>query len=339
LTLADGIRDSTAIVYVAGRLFDLDQKLSSERLEEAVLLGLSDALGAPQSSLPDGLTFVPFRDAKQEALVAADKTRQLFDLDIGRLRRTALLVSYIDGLSKDEGVCFEIGFAYGVGASILLVSTDFFDLELPSGQEYPLDPLLVAAATELIRRPQLLNLDGSFRHILLTSRASVMQAVRTSVRNLLAAHAGPAPPRAAPLRSDGPMNVFLEFGGTVYEWQRHLQERVQRAIPSGGRIQLLRSHRYDSNTSARAEALRDFDVLCDSHLLITCTDADEAPPGAALLQGLMFALNRPVWMYNSKRTALRAAGGYRSSRNLMLDHSASRVFSTIDELTEELCRL
>ncbi|MGH4015731.1 MAG: nucleoside 2-deoxyribosyltransferase [Pseudonocardiaceae bacterium] len=173
------------IIYVAGRLFDIDEKLKSEALEEAVLDGTRKAattLALPIAQLP---TFVPFRDAGQEELIVEDKTRRLFELDLARLRRTVLLVSYIDGLAKDEGVCFEIGYVYAIGGAILLISTDFCEIELPSGHTTPLDPLLHAAATRLIRRPRLVSTDATFRDSLLSSRAQVLADVQTATAELL----------------------------------------------------------------------------------------------------------------------------------------------------------
>ncbi len=140
-----------------------------------------------------------------------DKTRRLFELDLVRLRRATLLVSYIDGLAKDEGVCFEIGYAYASGAAILLISTDFFDVELPNGEKTPLDPLLCAAAT-------------------------------------------PAAIEA------GHQEVFLDFGGTIYEWQELLQDELERMIQPKVGLTLVRARRYDTTSPRRAEEAAALDL-------------------------------------------------------------------------------
>lgn len=324
-----------AIVYVAGRLFDIEEKLKSELLEEAVLAGVSDAAVEAGLRITRHPTFVPFRDAGQEELVVEDKTRRLFELDIRRLQRAALLVSYIDGLAKDEGVCFEIGYAFGAGVPILLISTDFFWLELPSREEVPFDPLLVVAATELLRQPHLVAAPGlSFRDILIATRSSMLGTVRASVQQLLLKPFPIQPCRQQRSGSDR-TTVLVDFGGGVFEWQRLLYERLMREVQSS-EICLQVTRRYDADRSAADAARADLHTLLAADVLVTCADGDEAPSGSAFLQGVASALGCPIWMYNSKRTWIRAGQAYRSSRNLMLDYSATRVFRSLEELATAL---
>ena len=327
------------LIYVAGRLFDIDEKLKSEALEEAVRAGVQAAaasLGLDPDRLP---TFVPFRDAGQEELIVADKTRRLFELDLGRLRRTVLLVSYIDGLAKDEGVCFEIGYVYASGGAILLISTDFYDVELPNGDAAPLDPLLSTAATRLIRQPHLATTDRRFREQLETTRTHVLADVRAATTELLLDPTNPPPFDAAP--TDSSQEVLLEFGGDVFEWQTLLQDRLLQLVGEQHRLRFVRSRRYagDRSLPLHAAAQHDLTAAGRATVVVTCTDSDEAPAGTAFLQGVRCALNRPTWMYNSKRTAIRAANDYRSSRNLMLDYSATRTFGRLTELAAALREL
>jgi nucleoside 2-deoxyribosyltransferase len=331
----DRLLEGEAMIYVAGRLFDIDDKLKSERLEEAVLAGVRDA--AAPTAIPADLqpTFVPFRDVGQEDLIAENKTKQLFDMDLVRLRRTVLLVSYIDGMGKDEGVCFEIGFAYMVGAAILLISTDFFDIELPNGDAVPLDPLLCATATRLIRRSLLVESEQTFRNTLQKSRQAVLADVRSVVHDLLRRAPGVHPDYKPVATLGSQLGVLVDFGGMVYEWQTLLYQELERLIGSTPRLRLVRTQRYDAASSHVAGQL-DIDALMRADLLVTCTDLDEAPAGTAILQGAMCALGRPIWMYNSKRTTIIASGGYRSSRNLMLDYSATQCFRTLDDLATAL---
>lgn len=337
MTRIERLLKGDTIIYVAGRLFDIEEKIKSETLEAAVLAGVVDTAATLSLPVQKRVTFVPFRDTGQEDLAANDKTRRLFELDLVRLRRTDLLVSYIDGLAKDEGVCFEIGYAYAFGAAILLISTDFYDVELPNGQELPFDPLLCLAATRLIRRPRLAQADGSFRDILIASRAEAMAEVRRTVKELLIeSYPQEVLANLAVPEFQG-NQVFLDFGGPIYEWQELMQDKLEALVQPGGKLTFVRSSRYNSAVpSAQIAAAHDLATLVRAGVLVSCTDGDEAPAGTAFLQGVMCALGRPIWMYNSKRTALVAAGGYRMSRNLMLDYSATRVFRTLDSLAAAL---
>jgi len=328
------------LIYVAGRLFDVEDKLKSEALEAAVLAGAQAATTSMGLSTEALATFVPFRDAGQEELVVHDKTRRLFELDLGRLRRTVLLVSYIDGLAKDEGVCFEIGYVYASGGAVLLISTDFYDVELPNGCLTPLDPLLGATATRLIRQPRLTTAGGTFREQLEATRAQVLAEVRATTAELLLEPAT-TPPQFGEPTEDDHRQVFLEFGGDVFEWQTLLQKQLLRLVGHQHHLNFVRSRRYAAEPSltARAAARHDLAAAARAAIAITCTDSDEAPAGTAVIQGIRSALGRPVWMYNSKRTAIRAANDYRSSRNLMLDYSATRTFGRLTDLAANLREL
>jgi nucleoside 2-deoxyribosyltransferase len=104
---------------------------------------------------------------------------------------------------------------------------------------------------------------------------------------------------------------------------------------------LVRSRRYaeDRSLPLHAAVQHDLTAAARATVVVTCTDSDEAPAGTAFLQGVRCALSRPVWMYNSKRTAIRAANDYRSSRNLMLDYSATRTFRRLSALAAGLREL
>jgi len=330
MTRITAIARGKKIICVAGRLFDLHEKLKSEELERAVLAGAKGAADELGLTIPADATFVPYRDAGQETMEEGDKTRVLFELDEGRLARTALLVAFIDGLSKDEGVCFEIGYAWARGSAILLVSTDFFEMVLPNQHRVPVDPLIARAATTLVRRPRLQKATGQFQDDLERTRDALFKEVCTAVKELALEDVGQPPPFGSTWQKGH--HTLVDFGGFVFEWQERLfmelQDRLGKAVAN-----VTRTQRYENRAwTAEEAAAYDLDAVGRAGLLVTGTDGDEAPSGTAFLQGAMRALGRPVWMYNSKRTKLVGPGGYESSRNLMLDHSASRVFRSIESL-------
>ncbi|MGV3615302.1 MAG: nucleoside 2-deoxyribosyltransferase [Fimbriimonas sp.] len=325
--------EASRIVYIAGRLFDVEEKWKSELLEAAVIEGLRRASRRgllPHSTLT---TFVPFRDAGQELLELEDKARVLYELDIARLDRTALLVAYIDGLGKDEGVCFEVGYAAAKGIPILLVSTDFLSHRLGDA-EFALDPLLMAAA-EVVRFPHLrLSEDRTFRQNLEATRGEVLESVSARIVEFCERFPGllrPPCPQPPPARGRG---VFLEFGGELFEWQRDFVARLESKLRAKPRYNVVRAGRYRdlqwlSATEAGAAELR---RIADCGHAILCTDGEECPAGTAFAQGYARSLGRAVWQYNSKTTSIVGSGGYRSSRNLMLDYSADKVFRTFADL-------
>ncbi len=57
----------------------------------------------------------PFATPGEEDLVADVEGRRLFELDRERLRRIRALIDIVHGLSPDDGVCMEIGYAAARG--------------------------------------------------------------------------------------------------------------------------------------------------------------------------------------------------------------------------------
>lgn len=323
-----------AIIYVAGRLFDLEEKIKSENLEQAILLGVSDAAEAAGVRLNRQVTYVPFRDADQVAIAGENTTRILFEKDLDRLRRTVLIVVYIDGLAKDEGVCFEIGYCYAAGALVVLISTDFFFHQLPSGAEGEFDPLLMISADVLVRYPHLIrNSTLPFYDMLLRTREHISEEIRKAMYHTLVQSPSRRDFQSNMASGSEQVRVFVDFGGELYEWQRLLSQELENSTRNP-RLHIRRPRRYNGSAGESLKDLAHIDLraLAEADLLVTCTDSDEAPPGSAFLQGVMYALGRPTWMYNSKTTILCGPGGYRSSRNLMLDYSASRTFHSLEAL-------
>lgn len=335
------LSDNNSMIYLASRLFDIDEKVKSEYLEQAVLSGIRRATRS--KGIPDiqrHFTFVPFRDAGQEELQAEDKTKILYDNDISRLNNTVLMVAYIDGLAKDEGVCFELGYAFSKQIPILLISTDFISHRLPNGLEVPLDPLILNSATRLIRLVDIPLDHGTFLDNLLAARQRVFTRVSEDVYDLVAS---PLQSLSKPhVSSSGSViNVFAEFGGEIFEWQSMLAKKLSAEVRNE-RIQIVRTKRYQevlnegNSINISQIANTDLKYIDTCSIVIICSDSDECPSGSAFIQGYARGLQKEIWLYNSKRTVITGPGGYVSSRNLMLDYSANKVFRSFAELIDAM---
>ena len=98
-----------AKVYFAAPLF-CEMELRRNVEETAVL----EAAGCE--------VYLPQRDGG-EAAKGVDR-RYLFDTDVQHLEWCDTVIAYFDGRVPDEGMCFEIGYAYAKGKRIIIVSTD-----------------------------------------------------------------------------------------------------------------------------------------------------------------------------------------------------------------------
>jgi len=341
--------DEQCIIYIATRLFDIEEKIKAERLEAAVKKGLEKAADAIGRKIPGNrFTFVPFRDSNQEELDDIDKTLLLYKQDIDRLNRTILIVSYIDGLAKDEGICFELGFAASKGVPILLVSTDFISHRLPSGLESPIDPVLLASASTLIRFDRIEITHESFFKNLIATRRKVLQMVSDRTSALLLGNYNllfniDEMKRGSPV-NDGRKRIFIDFGGELFEWQRMFFDWLVRDMGQKEKIIISHSDRYkcpqlESHEGFISYIIDDLIKVTQSDIVIICSDADECQAGSAFIQGLAKGLEKEIWLYNSKLTKIVGPGGYMSSRNLMIDYSATHTFTKFSDLLNQLSSL
>jgi len=82
--------------------------------------------------------FLPQRDGRlltelvREGLTPKDAARCVFTADTTAIRECSVLVAVLDGRSIDEGVAFEIGFAFSLGKTCVGLQTDVRRL-LPIG--------------------------------------------------------------------------------------------------------------------------------------------------------------------------------------------------------------
>ena len=74
----------------------------------------------------------------------------IFATDVGGIDWADGLVAIMDGPDPDSGTCWEVGYAYGVKKSIVLVRTDIRAL---SGSAGDYNPMLTQAATARIDLP------------------------------------------------------------------------------------------------------------------------------------------------------------------------------------------
>lgn len=341
--IIDSLISEDGIIYIAGRLFDIEEKIKSELLENAIIKGVNDAFDKNGLKTPERqLTFVPFRDASQEELKARNKTELLYNGDIKRLNNTSLFVTYIDGLAKDEGVCFEIGYAYANQCPILLISTDFFSHYLPSGIELPLDPLIYFSAHKVIRYPNIFLNDNSFYESLIYARQEVLNRVSNEVlRTLLSEKESIKSNRAFIDLDQKKTNIFVDFGGEMFEWQEKFADELSILEKNSSKFKIIRPHRYkknshDFNKDLLPSILAKTDIknMLSAQVVLICSDAEECHSGSSFLFGMAKALGRETWIYNSKKTKITGPGGYKSSRNLMLDYSADKTFTSFDDLKD-----
>lgn len=104
------------MIYLAGPLFSLPERMENERLCEALELWCD--------------VFLPQRDGElvsrlvEEGHSPTEAFNMVFARDVAALRACDAVVINLDGRSVDEGAAFELGFAYALGKQCVGYRTD-----------------------------------------------------------------------------------------------------------------------------------------------------------------------------------------------------------------------
>ena len=346
MTLLRELSTGRRIVYIATRLFDFSEKIKAEDMEQAVLSALKAALS--EKGLPfkasTSFTFVPFRDTVQnvsDAPVSSipDLNKEIFEEDIKNLSNSIALVAHFDGLSKDEGVGIEIGYAYGRRIPILLAMTDFVRTAIKDKAQsmHLLDPIIEVMATSVLYQYQIPEGDAAYRDRLVSALGILYSDVERELKPIILN----LPDHFVRRDVGGSIKtkqICIEFGGGQFEWQTILATQVSELLEARGyscvitdRYSIART-RSGNTTSMQALGELDLRKLEESELLITCSDMLEMASGTAALQGYARSLDKNVLLYDSKTTDMVGDNNYKSSRNLMVDNSANATVSSVKDI-------
>jgi len=338
-------------IYIASRVFDFAEKIKAEDMEKAVINGITRAMRevgiSPQENAP--LTFVPFRDTVQKKAGnqssvqthTHELTQRIYREDIERLNKLFALVGFFDGLSKDEGVCMELGYAFGLNKPIILGMTDFVRADYKGilNSEHFADPVIEAMASKIIYEYQIDETEDTFRQQLQASLRKLFTKVEEEIYllGIESAREGQNPQQGDSEVSLVKHDVYVDFGGGLFEWQRTLQEQLANKLNNVG-WRCAVSNRYSYHTqftdriTIKQLGWQDIQKAESSKVVITCSDSIEMNSGTAAIQGFSRAVGKKVVLYDSKITNIVADNHYKSSRNLMIDYSSDKTVSRFDEI-------
>ena len=345
-----GLAQGKSIIYIVSRVFDFYEKLKAEDLEDAVRRGVNRAF-LLKEIIPifKDYTFVPFRDTIQEAAddeLATNniyKTINIYQEDLDRLKKLFLAIGFLDGFSKDEGVCFELGYAFGLGKPIFLIASDFVRSAPKASPniEYNFDPILEFMVSKSVYHYTISNNSKSFRENLKHSLDLLFKKVEDEVLELCINYDDIVTKQRSKVSSEDKYDVFLEFGGGLFEWQRELQEDLLVKLNTLG-ISACISTRFQEHISEFNKqsilevGYKDLKKVLGSKIIVTCGDSPELIAGTAAIQGYARSLDKKIILYDSKLTYIVGDNGYQSSRNLMIDHSADISVSEHTKLIETI---
>jgi len=325
------------VFYIMTRLWDYNDKIKSERVEMSVLNVLNRIFKQHEIACDYSIktTFVPFRDSSQEKINQPNKTKIIYERDLERLRKLFSIIGFYDGASKDEGMSFEIGYAFAVGAPIFIIRTDFTREELKSVPSSVLlfDPIIEAMASKILYSYKIPEVEASYTEKLTLGYEEIF----TKLEKILFDELNNTDYYKLPIQKEESNDIYIDFGGGMYEWENLLQEKIYSALALEG-FNCLVANRFekttynDFNNNILQVGLSDIEKARKSKIIITCSDNNEMSAGTAAIQGMARALNKNVILYDSKTTNKIADGQYRSSRNLMIDFSADKIARKFDDI-------
>lgn len=327
------LAEKDTLIYVYTRLFDFTEKLKAEDTETAVLQAVSESFRERGLNIPSKtLTFVPFRDTRQDQIVAPNKTKVIYEEDLKRLNKCVMLAGFLDGLTKDEGVCLEIGYAYGKGVPVVAVFTDFIQREYKGYPEstHITDPALMAMLSAIVRNYQVVKGREPFRERLNLSFNNALADLGNAVKEALAGQENKKEVAGTSVH-----DVYIDVGGGQFEWERMLQELLYSELSQQGYDVVVSKRNSDLqplndesvSTQERIIGLgkRDIRAASSSKVVVVCADMEEMSSGTAAIQGLARSLGKHVILLDTRTTDLVGDGGHRMSRNLMIDYAADVV--------------
>jgi nucleoside 2-deoxyribosyltransferase len=308
------------LIYCASRLFALQDRTA--------ILCIANAIDAAISH--ENLNvFLPFRDTDQASLNGPDKARLIYNHDISTLKRARIVVALVDGISKDDGVAMELGYAFGLGIPFILCSSDFIvSHHQVSSNSFICDPLIDSLAGSTVSEngfhligtlPYETAHSEGLENLAATVAANVVQSLSSTSKS-------PSYPKDPLVAND----TFIDIAGGKYAYSEELERTI-----SANATNVSFGNRWKDGCSPTA-LIRDLQRAMSARRCVFFADSAEMDPGSAFLHGLAVSQNIPVSLFYSSPVLLTGPGGQAMRRNLMLTESAEHIFSTLSSLIEFL---
>lgn len=290
-------------IYVAHRLFGMhDRVLASD-----VAVRLAGAFGAQR-------IFLPYCDSNEDTLESDLKGFELYRRDVERLNRLAVMVAILHGPSLDDGVCFELGYAWAKGVPIVALTTDFqtYSNDVNGAQSVFSDPWIDQAVTEILRvtDPDLpVQAPSDYRAFAGRNAAPLDRLVDDLVPLVRRLVAGQRP-RCD--RLDASNGLYIEPGPYFAD---PLWADVSRIAEMSCHVRQNRASGLEDEMSL---AFASCSIVVDAR-------GPETPPGSAFLLGAAHARGIPTIAYCPGSGFTHAHGREPNARNLMILYGAGRI--------------
>lgn len=336
------------IIYVATRLFNIQDKISGNMLEQKIYDILKKCATSNNETFFSYPLYLPFRDTNEDQLLECnDAFRVIYNADIKRLEKLYALITYLDDPSKDDGICMEIGYAYANSVPIILLSSDVQYYRIDENIVYHSDPIIHRMISEYVYMPEIppskyevsVRCDimemiaQEYKERLILAENNILSKIVPIVEGLYCDYEKYIP---IPIVSDIPhRTVFIDIMGGKYEWSREIQKCITSELDKYN-INYYCSDRYfchEDDVLIRGE--NDIKKLIASDVIVICVDGAETDAGAAALIGLAKKLNKTIILYYSSTCDI-VEGTSSCKRNLMIELSANYICSSYKQVINQI---
>lgn len=303
-------------IYICTKVFNYNDKLQAEYLEDALKKKLEYKI------------FMPFRDTDENNLIGPNRTKIVYDADIERLNSgdVILLAVLYDGICKDEGISFEIGYAYGKGIPIFIINTDFIWYAVGK-EEFPFDPIIAKMCSGYVHQYHITG-NNSFYKSLLLSQNKAFDLAAEKISELLKSNIVVSNNICS---STNKYDVFIDFGGGKYEYQREYAEWVKKRLNSYG-ITVEIANRYLSHEKTRGDD--DIQRMLEAACYICWGDEVELSSGTAALLGLARCNQKKTILYESSNVEMHGENGHHMKKNLIIDFSVDKIARSKEQIID-----
>ena len=186
--------------------------------------------------------------------------------------------------------------------------------------------------TDYLHQYQIIESD-SFYDSLVLSQKRAFDLAADKISNILS---GNAVFQNSISEENSTYDVFIDFGGGKYEYQREYAKWIKEELTSMN-ISVKVSNRY--SRIEQTSAIEDLESLLNSTYYVCLGDEVELNSGTAALMGLARCKRKKIILYESSNLEIHGENGHCMKKNLMIDFSVDRVAKTkkqiIDIIAEE----
>lgn len=334
------------IIYISTRLFNIQDKMAGNKLEQKVYKILKDCVSRSGENMTIYPLFLPFRDTNEDQLLGCDDAfKIIYEADIQRLERLYALITYLDDPTKDDGICMEIGYAYANKVPIILLSSDVQYYRIDKRLPFHSDPVIHKMAAEYIYMPEIPQstyevtsqcvrmekVAKEYEERLLVAEEDILKRLEPVVEGLYFNYEKYIPTQ---IIVDIPnKKVFIDIMGGKYEWSRIMQEKIVNELKKNNVTYYYGDRFFCCEDDVLVRGENDIKKLLASDIVAICVDGTEADAGASALIGMAKKLKKTIILYYSSTCDI-LEGESSCLRNLMIELSADCICSSYEELIE-----